>query len=201
MAEDARTVGVFGGSFDPPHVAHLIVAETLREQFAFDQIWWMPAYQPPHKTDAAQTPAHHRLAMTRAATQTNPAFLVSALEVEREGLSYTVDTLRLLQDRYPEVAFMLIVGGDSWADFDAWHRPDEIVRRVPLVVYPRPGAVDLTVPPPYAERVHIAEAPLLEVSSTLIRERRRDGRSIRYLVPEPVRAYIIEHGLYADSGK
>lgn len=192
------TVGIFGGSFDPPHVAHLIVAETIREQCAFDQIWWMPAYQPPHKTDDVQTPPRHRLAMTHAATQDHPSFHVSALEVEREGLSYTVDTLRLLQERHPQIIFTLIVGGDSWADFDDWHRPSDIIRLAPLVVYPRPGAEALTVPQAYEGRVHIAEAPLLEVSSTIIRARCRDGRSIRYLVTEPVRDYIRDQGLYLD---
>lgn len=198
MAEDETSVGIFGGSFDPPHVAHLIVAEMLREQFALEQIWWMPAYQPPHKRDEGQTPAQHRLAMTEAATQNHASFRVSRHEVERQGISYTVDTLRLLRTRYPGINFRLIIGGDSWADFDAWHRPDEIVQQVRLIVYPRPGAVDLTVPDYYAGRVSIAEAPLLEISSSTIRQRRRAGRSIRYLVPESVRTYIYDHALYVD---
>lgn len=196
MVGDAMSVGIFGGSFDPPHIAHLIVAEVLREQFALDQIWWMPAYQPPHKRGEGQTPAQHRLAMTEAATQDHAAFRVSRHEVDRQGISYTVDTLRLLRARYPSTTFQLIIGGDSWADFDAWHRPDEIVQQVRLIVYPRPGFVDLMVPKRYEDRVSIAEAPLLEVSSTIIRQRRRADRSIRYLVPESVRTYIFDHGLY-----
>ena len=190
------TVGLFGGSFDPPHVAHLIVAETIREQFALDQVWWVPAHQPPHKTDRTLTPAQHRLAMAQAATADHPAFVVSEHEIERAGTSYTVDTLHHLQDAHPDVTFRLVIGGDSWAEFDTWHRPEEILRRTSLIVYPRPGVGELEVEEQYADRVAIAEAPLLEVSGTRIRAHRRAGRSIRYLVTDPVRAYILNHGLY-----
>lgn len=193
------TVGLFGGSFDPPHIAHLIVAEVAREQAHLDAVWWIPAYRPPHKTDQHLADAAHRLALTRAATADNPAFEVLDLELRREGVSYTVDTLADLQADYPQVDFQLIIGGDSLAGFMTWRRPDEIVRRVPLLVYPRPGYtadhVDVPVGLP-AERVTWIEAPVVGVSSTRIRALRRAGRSVRYLVPEPVRAYLERHRLY-----
>ena len=191
-------VGLFGGSFNPPHLAHLIVAETVHEQFGLDTIWWMPAYQPPHKTDAALAAAAHRLAMTQLAIADNPTFAVSDLEIQREGTSYTVDTVRTLQAAQPNYRFFLLIGGDSWQDFSTWHQPEEIRDRVPLIVYRRPGITMLDVEPPFAERVHVADAPLLEISGTNIRQRLRAGRSIRYLVPDPVRVYIDQHNLYTS---
>jgi nicotinate-nucleotide adenylyltransferase len=190
------TVGLFGGSFHPPHLAHLIVAETVREQFALDQVWWFPAYQPPHKTSRELAPAAHRLVMTEWATEGNPYFSVSDLEVRREGTSYTVDTVRGLQEAYPDHAFSLIIGSDSLHGFGSWHKPEEIVARVPLIVYKRPGSVAAVVEARLADRVRFADAPLLEISGTDIRTRLREDRSTRYLVPDPVRTYIARHGLY-----
>ncbi len=189
-------VGIFGGSFNPPHVAHLVVAESVREQFGLREVWWMVSSSPPHKEAEALAPTAHRLAMTRRATEGNPAFRVSELETERAGPSYTVDTLRALQDAHPETDFALIIGSDSLRSFGSWRRPDEIVRRAPLLVYKRPGAL-VSAPPRFAKRIYYAQAPLLEVSGTEIRTRCRQGRSVRYLVPEAVRAYIRTHALYA----
>lgn len=192
-------IGLFGGSFNPPHLAHLIVAETIREQFDLDAIWWIPAYQPPHKTGEALAAAAHRLAMTQAAVAGNPAFEVSDLEIQREGTSYTVDTVCTLQAKHPNHPFFLLIGSDSLQGFSSWHQPEEIVARVPLIVYRRPGTAAINVEPSFAERVHFAEAPLLEISGTKIRRRLREGRSIRYLVPDVVRAYIDQHKLYTSQ--
>ncbi len=189
-------VGLFGGSFNPPHLAHLIVAETVREQFWLDQVWWIPARRPPHKAEEALVSSQHRLEMTRRATQDHPAFAVSDVEVRRADASYTVETVRALQAAHPDYVFSLLLGGDSLRDFGTWRQPGEIVARVPLIVYRRPGAADIEVEPYLAGRVRFAEAPLLEISGTEIRARLREGRSIRYLVPDAVRAYIEEHGLY-----
>ncbi|HMB92960.1 MAG TPA: nicotinate-nucleotide adenylyltransferase [Rhodothermales bacterium] len=190
-------VGLFGGSFNPPHLAHLIVAETVREQFGLDAIWWMPAYQPPHKTGVALASATHRLAMTQAAVAENPGFAVSDLEIQREGTSYTVDTVRTLQAEHPDHTFFLLVGSDSLHGFSSWYQPEEIIARVPLIVYRRPGTVTTKAEPAFAERVLFADAPLLEISGTEIRQRLREGHSIRYLVPDAVRAYIDQHKLYS----
>lgn len=192
-------IGLFGGSFDPPHLAHLIVAETVREQFQLDQIWWIPAFQAPHKTGAVLADAHHRLEMVRRVTQDHPGFAVSDVEVQRTGISYTIDTVRMLQEAHPEHAFSLLLGGDSLRLFETWYQPEAIAARVPLIVYRRPGVADI-VPAPYLEdRVRFAHAPLIDISATEIRARVRQGRSIRYFVPDPVRAYIEEKGLYRVS--
>ncbi|MDZ4700156.1 MAG: nicotinate-nucleotide adenylyltransferase [Rhodothermales bacterium] len=188
-------VGILGGTFNPPHIAHLILAETIRVSCALDQIRWIPAGTPPHKS--ADTAAEHRLAMTRIAVAGNPAFTVSDLEVVRGGASYTIDTVELLQRTEPDVDFSLLIGSDSLADLLSWRRPDDLVARLPLIVYPRPGAD----PRPeaatrYARRITFVDAPLIEVSSYSIRRRVHQGLSIRYLVPEAVYAYIAEHGLY-----
>lgn len=192
-------VGIFGGSFNPPHTAHLIVAEWVRDAEGLDRVLWMPAARPPHKPDAALVSAGHRLAMTRLATRDHPAFAVSDLEIRRGGVSYTLDTVRALQSAHPADTFALILGGDSLRDFASWHRPDEIIARVPLVVYDRPGADRSHVPERFLERTRFVDAPLLEISGTTIRARRRAGRSIRYLVPDAVRTYIETHGLYRGS--
>ncbi len=193
-------IGLFGGSFDPPHLAHLIVAETVREQFRLDQIWWIPAFEPPHKVEEALAASHHRLAMTRRATQGNPGFATSEVEVRRAGISYTVETVRALQETHPDYAFSLLLGGDSLHDFGSWYQPEEILARVPLIVYQRPGAAGEAPVASFLEgRVRFASAPLIDLSATEIRARVRAGRSIRYLVPDAVRAYIEEQGLYRVS--
>lgn len=192
-------VGIFGGSFNPPHLAHLIVAERVREQFGLDQVLWIPNRIPPHKPEAGLVAPAHRLAMTRLAVEGNPAFTVSDVELRRDGVSYTLDTVRSLQEAMPENEYHLIIGEDSLRDFPTWHRPEEIVRRVPLIVYRRPGVVIDSLPDYISARVRFAEAPLIEISGTDIRARLRAGRSIRYLVTEPTRTYIEKHGLYLDG--
>ncbi len=193
------TVGLFGGSFNPPHTAHLIVAEAIRTEFAFDQIWWMPGYQPPHKVGQDLAAAEHRLAMVHLATQDNPGFHVTDLEIRRQGVSYTVETLEALQATFPQHAFHLLLGGDSFAQFGTWYQPEEIVRRVPLIVYPRSGSVHSLPDPRFAARVRFAKAPLVDISSTAIRAHLKAGRSIRYLVPDAVRRYIEAEGLYLEN--
>ena len=192
-------VGIFGGSFNPPHVAHLAVAEAARDQAELDRVWWVPAATPPHKRGRLMTEAAHRLAMTRLAVADNPAFEVSAWEAERGGVSYTVDTLRAFQAAHPETDFHLILGGDSLAQFASWREPEEIIERVPLIVYPRPGADLADVDPAVMACTTILDRPLLDPSSTVIRRLLRTGRSARYLVPDAVLGYAAEHGLYAES--
>jgi nicotinate-nucleotide adenylyltransferase len=190
-------IGVFGGAFNPPHLGHLIVAETLREQGRLDQVWWIPSHVSPQKQGQVLPVPEHRLEMTRLATADNPAFVVSDCEIRRGGVSYTVETLRDLQHTHPEHTFVLCIGGDSLRDLGTWRAPEEIVARVSLLVYQRPDAT-LPADPRFAHRVQLVEAPLLPLSSTDLRQRIATGRSIRYLVPEPVRAYIVAHDLYRD---
>ena len=190
------TVGLFGGSFNPPHVAHLVVAEVVRDQFGLDEVWWIPNATPPHKPNDELVAVQHRLTMTERTVEGNPAFRVCGVEVERDGVSYTVETLRVLQDQHPDTDFALILGSDSLDHFADWHRPDEIAERVPLIVYKRPGAIESVANPRFANNVQYAAAPVMEISGTEVRARRRADRSIRYLVPEAVRSYIHTHSLY-----
>lgn len=189
-------VGLFGGSFNPPHVAHLIVAEVARDQFGLDEVWWIPNATPPHKSSDELANVEHRVEMTRRAVSDNSGFRLCEIEIERAGVSYTVDTVRTLQEQHPDTGFGLIIGSDSLDHFAEWHEPDEIADRVPLVVYKRPGVIDTVPEPRFARHVRFVAAPVMEVSGTEIRSRCRAGRSIRYLVPESVRTYIEQNGLY-----
>jgi nicotinate-nucleotide adenylyltransferase len=189
-------IGLFGGSFNPPHIAHLVVAEIARDQFGLDEVWWIPNATPPHKSQAQLAAVEHRLAMTRRAVDGNPAFRVCDIEVRRSGVSYTVETVRALQEQHPDRAFALLIGSDSLDHFADWHRPDEIADRVSLVVYKRPGVIEEAAAPRFSNRAYFVSAPVMEVSGTEIRARCQAERSIRYLVPEAVRSYIHEHGLY-----
>ncbi|MGB3543519.1 nicotinate-nucleotide adenylyltransferase [Rubrivirga sp.] len=197
--------GIFGGSFNPPHVGHLAVAEACREAGGLERVLWMPASTPPHKRDDPDmAPASTRLEMVKAAIATNDRFEVSALEVERRGVSYTVDTVRALESRQAGAANdqpALIIGGDSLAGFERWREPREIVARARLVVYRRPGdGVDLGALPHWLrDVVTTVEGPGLEVSSTEVRARIAAGRTVRYLVPDPVLEVVRANGLYREG--
>lgn len=189
-------VGLFGGSFSPPHVGHLAVAEGAREEAALDRVLWMPAATPPHKRDDELPAAEHRLAMTRLATEGHPAFAVSDLELHRAGVSYTVDTLRTLRADHPEAEFLLLLGGDSLAQFHTWREPEAILGLAALLVYPRPGFDLSAVNAAVRDRTMPLDRPLLDLSSTTVRGLLRAGRSARYLVPDAVLTYADEHNLY-----
>lgn len=192
-----RHVGLFGGSFNPPHLAHLVVAELVREQFDLDRIVWIPNYQSPFKRLEDVAPAGHRIKMTRLAIANNERFALSELEAKREGVSYTVETIRALQVQHPDVEFSLIIGSDSLETFGAWHRPDEILERVRLLVFRRPGAAAAAPPAGFEERVLFAEAPLIDISGTAVRARLHAGRTVRYMIPDLVHAYILNNDLYS----
>ena len=191
------TVGIFGGSFNPPHVAHLIVAETVRDQFGLDQVLWIPNYSPPHKANGELAAPAHRYAMTERAIGGYDRFAISDIELTRGGTSYTIDTLRQLQKAHPDTTFSLIIGSDSLRTFAHWHEADAIAALVPIIVYTRPGGLSGVVEPRFANQVRFADAPLLEISGSEIRARVQQGRSIRYLVPDAVRMYLHQEGLYA----
>lgn len=189
-----RRVGLFGGTFDPPHLGHLMLAEWARTRLRLDRVVFMPAGTPPHKRGRRLTDAAHRLAMTRLAVRGNPAFVVSAFEARRAGSSFTVDTLRHLRARQPGADLYLLMGADSLEDFPAWYEPGEIARLATLVVAARPGpALD---PARARERVVRLDNPPVAISSSALRARARAGHSLRYLVPDAVAAYVAKHGLY-----
>ncbi|HEY3416296.1 MAG TPA: nicotinate-nucleotide adenylyltransferase [Armatimonadota bacterium] len=195
----ARRVGILGGTFDPIHFGHLAIAEEARERFALDVVLFIPTGEPPHKP-AGRASAEVRYRMTELAIADNPAFAASRIEVDRPGRSYTVETLEQLHAQYPQAAFCLIMGADMAIDFPSWRDPEGILARAALIVanrpeYPQQDILDLQtrIGP---ERLQIMEGPGLWISSTDLRQRVREGRSIRYLVPSPVVEFICGNGLY-----
>ena len=194
---------MFGGTFDPPHIGHLALAEWARGRLQLDKVLFVPAGRPPHKPGPRLSSAEHRLAMTRLAVRGNPAFEVSTIELESGGPSYTVDTLGRLRERYEGAWWFLLLGSDSLEEFPTWREPQTILKLATLAVVQRPSAratpATPTLPGGFRGRVIGVGNPLLDVSSTMVRRRARAGLSIRYLVPEPVAAYIVRHRLYPSA--
>ena len=191
-------LGVFGGTFDPIHVGHLILAEAAREQLRLDKVSFIPAGDPWRKAGQVITPAPHRLAMVRLAIADNPAFQLDEREVVREGPSYTIDTLRELQAGLSAAdELYLIVGEDALADMPNWRDPAAIAAAARIAVAPRAGAALPTLPFP-TERLIDVEMPLIAISATELRWRARLGLSLRYQVPDTVAAYVRDHRLYRD---
>jgi nicotinate-nucleotide adenylyltransferase len=194
-------VGVMGGTFDPLHYGHLVLAENGRVQLDLDQVLFILAGQPPHKPDRPITPVHHRVAMVEAAIADTPAFVLSRVDLDRPGPHYTVDTLALVQQANPGAALFFLVGGDSLLQFLSWRDPDGIVRQARLAVMRRSGyEPDLEIlekgMPDLCERLVWLDAPCLDIAATDLRRRAREGLPLRYLVPPPVEAYIHRHRLY-----
>jgi nicotinate-nucleotide adenylyltransferase len=189
-------LGVFGGTFDPIHLGHLILAEAAREQLRLDRVRFLPAGDPWRKAMQDVSPAKQRLAMVELAVADNPAFEVDDSEVLRDGPTYTVETLRQLRARLgADDDIVFIVGEDALADMPFWHDPAGIAALVQIAVVPRAGA-DLPILPFAAERIVRVEMPYIGISSTDLRRRAREGLSLRYLVPAAVDAYIVQNGLY-----
>ncbi|MFW6189220.1 MAG: nicotinate-nucleotide adenylyltransferase [Planctomycetota bacterium] len=200
-------IGFFGGSFNPVHVAHLIVAERVREERRLDTALFVPAGQPPHKPARPIAPDEDRLRMLRAAVDGHPDFRVDDIELTDEGLSYTLRTVRRLRERLgSDDTLFLIMGGDSVCDLPNWWHAGQLVREVSVIAVERPGyrieehsdaLVDRFGESWLEEMLELkVDAPLVQISATEIRRRVRDGRSIRYMVPEPVRRHILDRGLY-----
>ncbi len=196
--------GVFGGTFDPPHMGHLVLAEAARSELGLSEVVFMPAGQPPHKTGGV-TAAHHRVEMVRHAIAPNGRFALSMQEAQRQGPNYTVDTMRRLREAWGDtVEIFFIMGLDSLINLPLWREPAELLGLVRLAVVARPGYhIDMVslerALPGASDRVLFVPAPLIGISSTAIRQRASAGDSIRYLVPRRVETYIYEHGLY-DAG-
>ena len=195
-----RRIGLFGGTFDPPHLGHLVLAEWARTRLRLDRVVFVPAGTPPHKRGRRLTDAALRLVLTQLAVRGNPAFTVSGFEARRAGPSFTVDTLRHFHARQPGARFYLLMGADSLADFPDWHEPAEIARLAKLVVAARTGAAEAfghaLLPASARGRVVLLDNPLVAISSSALRARARAGRSLRYLVPDAVAAYVARHRLY-----
>jgi nicotinate-nucleotide adenylyltransferase len=195
-------LGVFGGTFDPPHYGHLAAAEEAGEQLGLARVLFLPTGEPPHKPGEPISPVADRLCMTELAITDNPRFAISRVDVDRPGASYTVDTLALLQAAHGPVALYFICGMDMLASFLTWREPARVLARCQLVAVTRPGTppVDLAVLeaalPGARERIHVLRVPGLDVSSTELAERVAAGRSLRYLTPPTIVEYIRARGLY-----
>lgn len=195
-------LGIMGGTFDPIHYGHLVTAEQAREALDLDLVLFMPAGVPAFKQEKRVSSGEDRYAMTLLATAENPSFIASRFEIDRTGVTYTVDTLRELRNQYPEnVRLYFITGADAIIDIVSWHEADEIAALATLIAATRPGydietakariaAADLDLD------VHYIEIPALAVSSTNLRERIAAGKSIRYLTSDSVIGYIAKNGLY-----
>lgn len=186
-------LGILGGTFDPIHVGHLRAAENAAEGLSLDQVAFVPAHIPPHRSEPL-TSARDRFVMVALATAANPRFLASDAELRREGPSYTVDTVRGLKQERPEDEVVLIVGSDTFAEMETWRDPDALFALCAVAVVSRPGTNGAH--PPGGRPTLLVEGPGLEVSSTDIRRRAARGGSIRYLVPDAVADYIAKRRLY-----
>lgn len=189
-----KRAGILGGTFDPPHIGHLIMAEEAKLKRGLDEIWWLPNAIPPHKAAPSESTLNDRLTMVRAVTETDPSYRLCDIEIRRSGRSYTVDTIKELIETYPDYQFEFIMGGDSLSGFHNWHEAEELSRLLPFTVLLRPGYTfpDTLTP----KQLVILDDISLEVSSTEIRERIRQGNNNRFLLHGKVYDYIKERGLY-----
>ena len=195
-------IGIFGGTFDPPHIGHLILADEAMSQLGLDRLLWVLTPEPPHKRGQAITPLAVRMEMVTAAIQGNPKFELSRVEIDRPGPHYARDTVRLLAGQFPQDGLVYIIGGDSLRDLPSWLAPQEFLGTIQaLGVMRRPGAViDLSALedrlPGIEKKVEFIEAPLLEIASHQIRERIEAGSGYRYYLPAQVYKIIEREKLY-----
>lgn len=200
-----RPIGIFGGSFDPVHFGHLRTAEVVREAFGLERVLFVPNQVSPFKESRAVTPGAQRAEMILQAIQGNAAFALWGGELERPGPSYTVETLRTLAREMPDADLHFLTGTDAVRDLAQWREPEALLALARFIAVVRPGvAADearTALPADWLERIDFADLPGLEISSTEIRRRVGEARSIRYLTPDPVIAYIARQGLYAPPAR
>ena len=203
----SEKIGVFGGSFNPVHFGHLVLAQDVLEAFELDTILLVPCGNPPHKDPAEFAEARHRLAMLEQVVDLDPRFDLSRVEIDRAGPSYTIDTLEALQADLPDAELAFIVGSDTLPELRSWRRVDDLLHRYRILALVRPGfeaaalrAMDFGLPYGWQDRLlaNLVQGHRVDISSSDIRMRVAEGMSIRYLVPPEVEMYIGEHGLYKD---
>jgi nicotinate-nucleotide adenylyltransferase len=190
-------VGIMGGTFDPLHIGHMMAAEAARDTYGLQEVWFMPSHIPPHKHEAGVS-GEDRLAMVQEAVKNHEAFCTLDWEVVRGGVSYTYETIRRLQEEYPHFDLYFIIGADMVQYLPKWNEIEELVQRLTFIGVGRPGTpLDLDALPDFiAKKVLLADMPLVDISSTMLRERAAAGKSIRYMVPEAVFDYVQRSGLY-----
>lgn len=194
-AQQRMKVGLLGGTFDPPHLGHLALAQGVLETCELDEVWFMPSHRPPHKNGSDITENHHRVEMVQRAIEGNPNFKISLIEFERNGRSFTIDTIEILKANYPNIDFYFIIGGDMIEDLPNWHRIDELSKMISFIGVNRPGYN----PDKEQYEVSLIDVPQIDLSSSEIRKDLSFGKSGRYLLPESVRIFIEEKGLYESS--
>lgn len=196
-----KKAGIMGGTFDPIHIGHLIAAETALEAGGLDEVWFIPTASPPLKPNAPGASASDRLEMVAAALADRERFRVLDIELQRGGVSYSVDTVKSLTEQHPEHSFAYIIGSDRINDLPNWHRIDELAELVTFIGLARPGTLAWPelLPEGLRRRITFADMPAIGISSTDLRERLSTGRSIRYLVPDAVHDLIRRQGWYGST--
>ena len=188
-----KKVGILGGTFDPPHYGHLLIAEEVFHALNLDMVWFIPSYEPPHKDEAKSKPKD-RVEMVNQAILDNNHFFLHTIEVERAEKSYTIDTIKLLQEQFPDITFYFIIGADMVEYLPNWYKIDELMQLVQFVGVKRPD-YHLDTDYPVIE----VNIPVMQISSTMIRDRVRRSKSIKYLVPDKVIELIKERNLYGQK--
>lgn len=207
MCMGRRLVGIMGGTFDPIHIGHLILGERASEQFGLEKVLFMPSGNPPHKRERRGASNEERTEMVRRAIASNSHFELSLAEMHDQGYTYTKITLRALREENPDTDYYFIMGADSVEGFDSWNGPQEIADQCVLLAAVRdlsPGEFDEAIDhvrQKYHADIRKLESPSLSISSRMIRTFVREGRSIRYMVPDQVRSYILERGIYRETGQ
>lgn len=203
-------IGIYGGSFDPIHVGHLVLAEQCREQSRLDQVWFVPSARGPHKSNGTHSSDRQRIEMIELALSGYEPFVLSKIEIERGGVSYTVETLSQIRESNPDDELFLLMGDDSLEQFATWREPDKICQlAIPLVANrPGSGKVDLTLLKSYVNQPRFEifmqntiTSPGIQISSSMIRQKVAAGKSIRYLTPRPVEKYIETQNLYVAKSR
>jgi len=189
--EKMNHIGIIGGTFDPPHIGHLFIASEVLTQLNLSEIWFMPNRIPPHKERKSYVTDEERVEMLSLAIAGQPKFKLQLIELDREGPSYTYDTILLLREQYRDTKFYFIIGGDMVEYLPHWHKIDELIDLITFVGVKRPG---YSFPTQYP--IVEVDVPQLDISSSMIRKRLRENRNTMYLVPEKVRNYIEEKHLY-----
>ncbi|RKQ37851.1 nicotinate-nucleotide adenylyltransferase [Oceanobacillus halophilus] len=187
-----KRVGILGGTFDPPHLGHLLIAEEVRIELNLQEIWFIPTYTPPHKSES-ETSAEHRMKMLQIAISSNKYFKINAIEIERLGKSYTYDTITYLKQEYEDIDFYFIIGADMVEYLPNWHRINELIQMIQFVGVKRSGYKLETEYP-----IIQVDIPMLDISSSMLRKRLRNKQSVKYIVPDEVNRYIREKRLYED---
>ena len=203
MANNNLSIGIMGGTFDPIHNGHLLTAECAAHQYNLDKVVFVPSGSPPHKTEQNITSGERRYIMATLATIGNPKFNVSRMEIDRTGLSYTIDTVREFKKNYPGAKIYFITGADAILEIFTWKKPGDLLEETEFIAASRPGyclsELGQEIYDAYRDNIHILQIPNLAISSTDIRNRVKTGRTIKYQLPQEVETFIKKHNLYLEE--